>query len=169
MSRPKPVRHRRVNGSKGPRFLERDFGEVPVQLLWDWRQRGVIGEPLYRAGCRFASEVRSMHEPCLSAMPLAKVRVDTSYRPTRHLQGGSCEASKAAVVEALEAVGGLDSRTASVLWHVVGMEWPLGRWCEHIGLKANGGDIRFAAGMLVSALEQLALRPAQIHALHEDA
>lgn len=133
-------------------FRDGDFDRVPVQLLFDWLQRGVITTPLYREGNAFHNLVISAHSPDLSAMPLVKVRVDTSVRASFSMphitNGGALEA----IERAIRAVGGPDSGTGSALYHVIGLEWPIKRWCRAVGLEGNP---RFASGMLVAGLEVL--------------
>lgn len=136
-------------------FRDGDFDRVPVQLLFDWLQRGVITTPLYREGNAFHNLVISAHSPDISAMPLVKVRVDTSVRASFSMPHVTNAAALAAIERAIRAVGGPDSGTGSALYHVIGLEWPIRRWCEAVGLGKGGNERRFAAGMLVAGLEVL--------------
>lgn len=140
---------------RAPDFREEDFREVPVQLLAQWVEREVISPLLQREGNRFHAKVLSAHEANISAMPLVKVRVDTSVRADYSLRGGTSARSQGIVMQALQAVGGPQSGTASLLYHVIGLEWPIRRWCRAVGMEQGGNDARFASGMLVAALEVL--------------
>lgn len=140
-------------------FTDEDFEAEPVQLLAAWLLRNTISLPLYRAGNRFHNMVQSMHAPAVSAMPLVKLRVDCSLKAGFFLQGSGSDGARNMVLEALDWLGGPDSGTASLLYHVIGLEWPIRRWCKAVGVDV---DPRFASGMLVSALEILSVRPVKL-------
>jgi hypothetical protein len=58
------------------------------------------------------------------------------------------------VNDAVDVLGGQGSLVASCIWHVIGLEWSMRRWCkEQAGIAHSVG-----AGVLIAALVILAAK-----------
>ncbi len=109
-------------------------------------QRGVITKEAALAADQFRQAFRVAALDPLRAADMARV-------PGGHGRGSDPPTwARKRVSEAISALGGQSSLVASCLWHVIGLEWSIRRWCrEQAGIAHPTG-----AGILIAALVILA-------------
>jgi len=71
------------------------------------------------------------------------------------------ERARKDISKAIRYVGGIGSVHGSCLWHVIGLDQSLRRWCQEQAKTSSGRILHHggAAGVLVSALERLSRMP----------
>ena len=111
-------------------------------------QRGTITKDAAIAADQFRQAFRIAALDPLRAADMARV-------PGGRGHGGSEPPTWARkrVNEAIAALGGQSSLVASCLWHVIGLEWSIRRWCrEQAGIAhTTGGGILIAALVILAA------------------
>lgn len=150
----KPVGKRRKGSRRQPKVEERHYGLGLVPLLDAWYRSRKIAEHELRAGNRFNADLQGACGSNIQAMDPARLRVDSSPRARSRPAGGPGPGPLEAVQGPLQAVGGINSKAGSVLWHIVGLEKSILQWCrEHNDQKLSRNEV---VGLLVGTLETLA-------------
>jgi hypothetical protein len=125
---------------------------VPFERLSTLRlleARGVISAIEARAGERFnflfqRGNLDGLRAADMSREPVSGGRMAGDLPP-------SAERSRKRIADAMAALGGHGSLAASVIWHVVGLEWPTRRWAISTQRRQDQ-----ATGILIGALSALA-------------
>ena len=130
-----PVTHRRIIDTLG-------------QLL----ANGAITPQMHEAGCMFRSQFRSAMLDGMRVSSLVRVTGSDGDTP-----GERQAAARTRVANAIAVFGGVDSACGSCLWHVVGLEHSLREWAGHRGWGGRSVHHVQAQGILVGALNVLAV------------
>ncbi len=155
----KPSRWRCQHGDVGPALREADPDTgTPIQhhratdTLGQLLANGAITPQMHEAGSMFRGQFR--------AAMLDGMRVSALIRVTSSGGDASGERHAAArerIAGALAVFGGADTACGSCLWHVVGLEHSLREWAGRQGWGGRPVHHVQAQGILVGALNVLAV------------
>jgi hypothetical protein len=128
-----------------------------VDTLAIMERRGSITAGMRQAGEDFRARFAVAQLDPLRALDIARLRVgERRLRSERNNEPGlRIEAARAAVWQAIRAVGGLGSPAGSCLWHVLGWERSLKEWALEQGWSGRRVSQEAASGILVAALGAL--------------
>jgi hypothetical protein len=102
-----------------------------------------------RAGDEFRIDFQTAH--LHGIRPRQMERIDMVWKSGEVLS--RVEQCKRRIFRDIEALGGIGGWPASALWHIVGEEWPIQRWCNEMSLHRHKSlNPMLAAGILSAAL-----------------
>ena len=132
---------------------------IAVDILMSLLARGSITKEEAIAGQRFRSWFHLGQLNALRAADLSRPFV-TGGKRAPELSVDS-ERARREIDKAIRWVGGAASSSGSCLWHVIGLEQSLRRWCREQAQTSSGRVLHHtgAAGVLISALECLSRMP----------
>lgn len=102
-----------------------------------------------RAGDEFRMDFQTAHLHGIK--PRQMERIDMNWKSGETLS--RVEQCKRRVFRDIEALGGVASWPSLIMWHVIGEEWPIQRWCDEMSLYRNRSlNPMIASGILAAAL-----------------
>ena len=122
-----------------------------VDTLGQMLNNGSITREMHEAGCIFRTLFRRAALDNVATSQFLRVAASTGD----HLSVSQLDARRR-VLNALDALGGIDSPGGSIAWHVVGLEVSLRAWSAQQGWNGRMVSASIACGILVAALGTLA-------------
>jgi hypothetical protein len=125
---------------------------VGLDTLARMERAGSIGPDERKAGNTFARHFRLAHFDHLFAADPARTPVILIYSPANGHEREGNERARRLVYGAIDVLGGINSPAGSCVWHCLGCEASLTRWC--LMWRWSGRAIRQteAAGVIITAL-----------------
>lgn len=120
-----------------------------VYVLGSLAKRGLLGEPEMAAAVEFSIQFRRARLEGVRAASMEE-RVDGTAREPVTV---SIAEARRNINDAVHYLGGGTASSASVIWHVVGLEHSLSRWITDTASPYNNKE---ATGVLVTSLQHLA-------------
>lgn len=126
-----------INGDIGDPFIALD-------TLSTMLRKGTIQPELCSVGEKFHDTFRRASLDQLHAAALIRIPSPAMW----WREGGGNDQARRQIAEAIRALGGEISLSASCAWHVLGLEWSLREW----SIKALRSNVAQASGVLISTL-----------------
>jgi hypothetical protein len=153
-----PSKWRMQHGDIGPatRVADTESGTPIMQrrvvdTLGQMLNNGSITREMHEAGCIFRTLFRRAALDNIATSQFLRVAASTGD----HLSVSQLDARRR-VLNALDVLGGTDSPSGSIAWHVVGLEVSLRAWSAQQGWNGRLVSAPIACGILVAALGTLA-------------
>jgi hypothetical protein len=138
---------RAADPETGTPVMQRKVVDTLSQML----AHGSISREMHEAGCIFRTLFRSAALDSIATSQFVRVAASSGD----WLSVSQLDARRR-VLNALDVLGGIDSPSGSIAWHVVGLEVSLRAWSAQQGWNGRLVSAPIACGILVAALGTLA-------------
>jgi hypothetical protein len=137
---------READPETGTPIMQRKIVDTLSQML----AHGNISREMHEAGCIFRTLFRSAALDSIATSQFIRVAASSGD----WLSVSQLDARRR-VLNALDVLGGTDSPSGSIAWHVVGLEVSLRAWSAQQGWNGRLVSAPIACGILVAALGTL--------------